>query len=203
MALSLTYATLIEELQKFNADDDTEFEDRLDTIIGLGETRALRDLDLDIFDVTVETIAFSNGNPSVTKPSGWLATRALMHKSGSNLAQLLPRSYDFIVDYWPNSALTGTPLYFTEHTETTWLVAPTPSSDVSAGVCRYMKRPTGLSSGNTTTWLGTNVADLLLYACMVSSVEFLKNDERARTWAGEYATQLAKARKEFANLIRK
>lgn len=202
MPLALTYTTLTTELQKFLGDEDTAFVARIPTLIGLGEMRALRDLDLEIFDVTSSTIAFSTSNQLVTKPDNWVATRTLAYKSGSVVSMLLPRTYEYLLDYWPNATLTGTPLYFTELNATQWMVAPTPAADTAAGVARYVKRPAGLDASTTSTWLSANAADVLLYACLVSAVEWSKHAESIKVWGAEYGRALEDARKELKHAMR-
>ena len=40
----------------------------------------------------------------------------------------------------------------------------------------YVYSPAGMSSGNTTTWLGTNAPDALLYATLLEAYIFMKGD---------------------------
>ena len=68
---------------------------------------------------------------------------------------------------------------------------------------RCIIRPAGMTSGNPTTWLGTHVGDLLFYACLVGSEQYLKADERIATWKTEYVERLQAARFELKPETRK
>lgn len=197
MSSSFTYTTLKAALVSFTEDQGTEFASAVDTIIPLGEDQALRDLDLELFDVTATT-AFSAATATLTKPAGFLALRTLHYTDADSKEQLLlSKSWEFVKDYWPTVATTtASPKYFADYSETQWVIAGTPSG-TNAVTVRYVKRPTGLSASNATTWLGTNVGDLLFYACLAVSEQFLKADNRAGLWKQEYASRLTGARREL------
>lgn len=205
MASSFTYTTLAAALVSMTEDVGTEFATAVDTIIPLGEDKVLRDLDLTLFD-TVATGSFTSSNPLLAKPTDFIALRSMHYINAStNMVELEPRSWSFIKDYWPNNATTtATPKYFAEYLNSStpaWHIAGTPASALSYSV-EYVKRPTGLTSSNAATWLGSNVGDLLLYACLVASEQFLKADERIPVWTTEYMSQLAAARSELRLSIR-
>jgi len=203
MSLSLTYTSLIAMIQTWVEDNNTEFTTALDNIIGLGETRLIRDLDLEIFSTT-STGTFTVGSQSITKPSGVVALKSLYYTDTNNEEVYLNRkSDDFLTFYWKNAATTGTPLYYAENTETTWRVAPTPSTG-STWTARYITRPTGLSSSTATTFLSTNAADLLFKACLIESQQYLKLDPSEGGVIGlitsEYNNLLPRAKLEFLRM---
>lgn len=200
MALTLTYTTLKTQLQRHLGDTGTPLSDQLDTIIGLGELKCLRDIDLEIFDAVDDAITFTASTSLVTKPTGYVATRLL--RTSASAQPLLPRSREYLIDYWPDLTQTGTTLFYADLNETQWRVVPTPSA-TSVGSCTFIKRPTGLSGTADTTWLSTNVADLLLSACLCSAERFIQADERLPLWNETYTAQLTAAKFEFRGLIRK
>lgn len=197
MAASYTYTTLKAALVSFTEDQGTEFAAAVDLIIPLAESQILRDLNIELFD-TVNTLAFTASNPLVTKPTDMVATRTLHYTDGSgNFVPLDPKSWEFIKDYWPNaSTTTAAPKYYTDYSPTQWYISGTPSG-TNVVTARCIVRPTAMTSGNITTWIGTNLGDLLLYACLVSSEQFLKADTRIPVWKAEYTERLAGARGEF------
>ena len=67
--------------------------------------------------------------------------------------------------------------------------APTPIAAFAYNVRAY-ELPTGLSSGNVSTWLSTNKPQLLLNACMIEAMKFLKNEAGRKSWGEEYAGSL-------------
>lgn len=64
-------------------------------------------------------------------------------------------------------------------------VVPTPDGDYDAELLYYAKIP-ALSDSNTTNWLLTESPDIYLYAALVQSAPYLKEDERLPTWAAVY-----------------
>ena len=202
MPVSYTYATLKDAIQDGVEDQSTEFSNELDDLIARGETRLLRDLDFEIFDVT-DTVTFTPGTATVTKPTGHLSTRSLFHTVASVRTFLEERSYEYLIDYWPNAATTGTPLYYCELNDTQWLVVPTPPAAVTTGTSRFLKRPTGLSGSTTTTWLSTNAGDCLLHACLIEASKLIVDDERLDRWEKEYMGYVISSQAEFKNLMRK
>lgn len=197
-----TYATLKAALISFTEDVGTEFDAALDTIIPLGEDRVLRDLDLTIFDV-VETGTLQAASPLTVKPTGCLVTRDIIYTAVSGArVPLTQRDYSYAADYWPDASITtALPRYFAEYSPTQWFIAGTPSTGLAFSA-RFLKRPTGLSGANATSWMGTNVGDLLFHACMLSAMEFLKMDARLQVAGQEYADRLRAAKLEFSELIR-
>ncbi len=201
MPITFTYATLKAELVSHVEDQGTAFAAELDTVIGLGELKLLRDLDLEIFDVT-DTGAFFVNNQVVTKPAGYVADRSLFFTVSGKTYQMFHRSYEYLIDYWPVAAtVTTTPRYYSELNETQWWIAGTPAGSYPF-TARFMKRPAGLSGTVATTWLSTYAGDLLFYAALACSEAFLKADERIQVWKAEYAEKLASSRHELRRMQR-
>ena len=76
-------------------------------------------------------------------------------------------------EYWPTRTSTGTPKYWSWWDHNSLYVAPTPDAayNVEVGITRL---PTRLSSSNTTSWLGDNAPQALLYGCLAEAFKFLK-----------------------------
>lgn len=189
------YTTLVAALKAFVEDSGTDISGNIDTIIGLGELGLLRDLDLTIFDAT-DTGTFTPSSQSVTKPAGLVALRTLSFVASGVTYQMIPKTREFVLDYWPTAATTILlPKYYADLTDTTWLIAGTPSTG-HTWTAGFVKRPNQLSSDTASNWLGTNCPDALFYACLVYSEEFLRNDEMTVVWKQEYAVKLAAAQFE-------
>lgn len=197
MATAYTYSTLVGALQATTEDTGADFLAAIPNIIALAEDRLLRDLDLELFD-TVNMLAFTATSPLLTKPTNTIGVRTLHYTDVSGDFVLLePKSWEFVKDYWPNaSTTTASPKYFTDYSATQWYIAGTPSG-TNVVTARCIVRPAGLTSMNTTTWLSTNTGDLLFYACLISSEQFLKADERIGIWKTEYVERLQAARREM------
>ena len=198
-----TYGSLTAALINDTADRSEEFADAIPLeIIPAAEIRVLRDLDLTIFDqIVAGTLAADT--PLTTKPTGCLVTRDIFYTAASG--QRLPlvnRDYSYARDYWPDETeTTSYPKYFAEYSTTQWYIAGTPDSAFVYSA-RCMIRPQGLSNTNRSTWLGTNVGDLLMFAALVASAEFLQQNEQLVVWAQEYTDRLNAAKNEFWALRR-
>ena len=190
MATSYTYTSLKAAIVSFTEDQGTEFASALDTIIPLAEDKALKDLDLELFDDSASN-TFTVSSPWLAKPSGMLAVRSMHYTTATGDFKILePRTWEFCKDYWPkDSTTTSTPKYYAEYSESDWFIAGTPASGLVV-TARYISRPLGLSAITATTWLSTNVGDLLFYACLACSEQFLKADNRIAMWKQDYADRL-------------
>jgi hypothetical protein len=94
---------------------------------------------------------------------------------------LLPRSYEWCREYWPNPTQTGEPRFYADYGFSNWLIVPTPSAASPIEIA-YYQLDNPITSVNQTNWLTDNASDLLLYACLVETAPFLKDDDRIQTW---------------------
>ena len=193
MSTAYTYPTLKAAVIAFIDDQGTEFATAFDTVLPLAEDKVLRDLDLEIFDMVATG---TTSGAFATKPTGFVSIRTLHYATAAATGTLLllePRSYEFIKDYWPTVATTTTtPKYYADYSDTQWIIGGTPATALT-WTARYIKRPTAMTSGNPTTWLGTNVGDLLWLACLMLAEQFTKADERKPMWEADYADRLKAA----------
>ncbi|MDK1039178.1 MAG: LamG domain-containing protein [Actinomycetota bacterium] len=104
------------------------------------------------------------------------------------------RTYEWCLDFEPDETAVAQPKYYAEFTETEFFMVPPP--DIAYGFdLRQIQTPDALAPGNQNTWLGDNAGDLLLYACLLASDEFLISDQQdLETWRQSYA-ELMPARK--------
>jgi hypothetical protein len=186
-------------------DDDTEFVGAIDDLINLGEMRLWRDLDLSIFtsEGTTPTVASTE---TLTKPvtdTELVTWQSLYYdfNFGSGLVRtwLELRSTDFVRDYQQPGS-TAPPKYYSEQTETDWLLAPIPDGNYTV-ITRGVTRPESLSVGQDTTWLSLHQDDLLFKACLAESEAFLKADDRVEMWKTQYTEALPLAKRETYELL--
>lgn len=202
---NMTHTELVAKLQAWEEDDDLEFQASIDDIINLGEMRVWRDLDLSIFtsEGTTPTVASTE---TLTKPvtDTELVTWQSLYfdfdfGSGLERTWLELRSTEFVRDYQVPGT-TAPPKYYSEQTETDWLLAPIPD-DAYTVITRGVTRPTRLSVGNPTTWLSLHQDDLLFKACMAESEAFLKSDDRIDLWKTQYTEALPLAKRETYEML--
>lgn len=202
MLSSFTYDELVEALQSWPEDTASEYTDDIPRLIDLGQTRVVRDLNLEIFDVSDSTIVMTGGSRVVVKPEVWVSTRSLFSVIAGVREPLLLRSRDWCTNYAPNPAVTGFPKYYFEASDTTWNIVATPA--VSGNIQADMvARPTAITINNQTNWISTRVGDLLFAACLMEAEHWIKADDRYADIKGKYAGELLPvARLELRNLIR-
>ncbi len=182
-------------------DNSQEFQDYIDQIIRLGESRLLRDLDLDLFN-TVVTGNFVNGVATVAKPTDLIDTNILTYVNGSAVRiPLEPRSYDYINDY-SDGLTTAPPKYFNELDSSNFLLGPTPDANY-AYTLQYTSRPISITVTTTNSWLGDHVGDALLYACLIATEQFLKADDRIDMWKATYKEVAGAAKNELRRFASK
>ena len=189
MALTYTYAQLVATIKTYADDLDAEYVAQVDDFIARSELRILRDLDLELFE-TWSSLTISSGSRTVPKPSNTVIINDLFIRSPSEQkwVELPRRSYEYCIMYAPTEATTGVPRYYAELDRTNIYVVPTPDQAYASGnsKARATIRPTGLSSSNTTSWLGDNLADLLFHGAMIESHNFLKHPAKVKEAADMY-----------------
>lgn len=146
------------------------------------------------FEGWIDEVRFTKG---FARYSGNFAPpiEAYPNSSGSGLRRYLERrTYEWCLDFEPDETATAEPQYYAEFTETEFFMVPPP--DIAYGFeLRQIQTPDALGPGNQNTWLGDNAGDLLLYACLIASDEFLISDPAdLETWRQSY-TEVMPARK--------
>ena len=102
-----------------------------------------------------------------------------------NRTAILPRSIEYCNEYWPDRTQTGTPKFYADYDYTNWLVIPTPQIAYPFEIL-YYQQPEPLSDTNQTNWLTMYARDLLLYASLLETAPYLKNDARIAMWQERY-----------------
>ena len=75
-------------------------------------------------------------------------------------------------------------------------IAPTPSATLSFQV-DFVAPATGLSSSNTTTWLGNNAEKVLLAAALYETSTFLKAEEMLKVYKSKFDEAIALFQQEM------
>jgi len=199
-----TLSALSTAIQGFVEDTGAELQTDINTIIQLGEGRVATDMNLEIFDTVVTGGLTGSTRIQAIKPAGHQAMRSLHLRDvgGAGPARKLARrSYEFCIEYAPDDATEAEPVYFAEYGPTQLYVVPTP--DVAYGYeLRQVVAPPSLVT-TAPTWMATNLGDLLLYACLVSTEEYLKADDSfVARWTQEYQGLLQLRRFELRDALR-
>ena len=102
-------------------------------------------------------------------------------------SELVRVDQDFMSEYYdtPESGQTAKPKYFANWDMDTIVVAPTPNAVYKFEI-GITKKPTGLSTSNTQTWISVNAPNVLLYACLCEAFKFLKAPNDQQVYEASY-----------------
>jgi hypothetical protein len=192
--MSFTYATLKTSIQDYMEDSVTTFANYLDNFIKVTEEDILKNVELDYYKKNVTGTA-SSGNAYLGMPSDFLSAFSLAVISSSVYTYLLLKHPSFIRDYTPNASTTGTPKYYADFDNDTFILAPTPDADYSFEL-HYFYRPNSLTAGASdgTTYLSINAPNVLLSGCLLQAALFMKLDQ---TEVGTYKQNYDKEMMQF------
>lgn len=173
--MAYTFTTLKTAIQDYVQSTETTFVSNLSRFIVNAEERILKECQLDVFRKNVSG-NITSGNQYLSKPTDFLAQNSLSVINNSSKEFLLYKQVTALQDYTPNPATTGTPKYYADWNESSFLIAPTPDASYDVEL-HYFYRPTSITeSGNGTSWLGTNAELALLYGSLVEAYTFLKGE---------------------------
>lgn len=185
MAKITSYSTLVTAIQDAAENDGAEFLAYIPTAIDLAEQMMFKELDLPEFTTKV-TGSLTSSNNKISKPTGYHHMRFFNITQANDAKKFLKkRNEDFLLDYWPNENVTGTPKYYSDSSDTEFILAPTPDSGYSYEM-KYVKKPDSLTSSNTTNYYTTYCPDIIFYATMLQMSIFMKSEMGLDKWAKAY-----------------
>jgi hypothetical protein len=191
-----TYDNLTGLLDDFTVDNSTEFQNAVQGIVNRAEERCLRDLDLSLFNKSVQTTTQA-ASQTITKSVMESPVHAILFPVQGDQAypySLRRRSKEYI-DMYGGS---GAPLYYYDD-QTLIYFAPTPDQAYTISITQ-IQNPARLTSSNQTNWLALNAADLLLWAALIESEAFLIAPERVAEFTKNYASCLGPLRGRWREL---
>lgn len=190
MAIAMTYDSLVTDLGNYLQRHDTLIVGQIPSFVSLAQIRIPRELK--ILGFRQEVTGIISGDTLTTgimaKPSDWRKTIAFYVGTGVNNnvhTPILERDYDYIRTIYPDPSITGVPKFYGDGDYNHWLLQPTPDQTYPFKI-PYYGTLTMLDETTQTNWLTVNAPDLLLYACLLEAVPFIKVDERIEVWQGYY-----------------
>lgn len=185
MSYVMTYNSLLDDVRSylergFTLESDKLVFDQLPRLITLAERRIATELKILGFLRPVNTV-LQVGVATYLKPDRWRDTVS-MNIGG---APLFSRSFEYLRNYWPDLSAVGTPEFYADYDYTHWLIIPTPSAAAELEIL-YYEQPALLGDDLQTNWLTEYAPNALLYATLLESAPFLKDDTRIATWQAMY-----------------
>lgn len=172
--MAWTFTTLKQSIQDYTNNTETTFVNNLDEFIVEAEEAIIKLVDLPYFRKSV-TGQLTSDNQYLTMPTDFLAPYSLAIDN-SGYEYLLFKDVSFIREAYPSSSTTGIPKYYAMFNNESFIVAPTPSSNLTAEL-HYRYKPASITvTSDGTTWIGTNASDCLLYGSLVEAYTFMKGE---------------------------
>ena len=172
--MAWTFTTLKSAIQDYTNNTETTFTSYLDEFIVNTEDRILKMVELPFFRKNV-TGSLTSGNQYLSMPDDFLAPFSLA-VDNSGYEYLLFKDVNFIRESYPSSSTTGIPKYYAVFDVDSFIVAPTPNANSTVEL-HYQYKPTSITtSGDGTSWIGTNASDCLLYGSLVEAYTFMKGE---------------------------
>ena len=172
--MAFTYSTLVQAIKDYTDNTETVFVSQIDQFISNAEQRILLETQLAVFRKNQQG-TLASANKYLALPNDFLAPFSLSVISSNTYHFLLNKDVNFIQESYPDTTETGRPKFYAIFNDTNLIVAPLPDVDYTMEF-HYVYSPEGLSSTNTTTWLGTDASDTLLYACLIEAYIFMKGE---------------------------
>jgi len=196
----MNYASLVSNIQNFMEDDSTELSNSINDIIAQAEEMIFQRLpSLPCFR-QVATGNFVIGTFEYTIPNARMIRQVSVTDSSSNISFLDHRIDSYLRDFHPITSTTSTPtMYSTKNATTSGTIitlAPTPSATLAFQV-DFIAPVTGLSSSNTTTWIGDNAENVLLAAALYEVSSFLKAPETLQLYKAQFDEAIALFQQEM------
>jgi len=172
--MAFTYSTLVQAIKDYTDNTETTFVSQIDQFITNAEQRILMEVQLPVFRKNVSG-TLSQDNKYLGLPADFLAPFSLSVVSSNNYYFLINKDVNFLQEAYPDLTEKARPQYYAIFNDNNLLVAPMPDVDYSMEF-HYVYSPDGMSPTTTTTWLGTNAPDALLYGCLLEAYIFMKGD---------------------------
>jgi hypothetical protein len=179
------YTYLVNDIIQATENDGSEFLAYVPKMVNRAEERLTKALD-DAGLVVTTVVSLSAGTNTLTLPTGTRVIKNIYIEDSGTKINLLQRTDEFINDYWPVSASTGTPKYYARQTNSTVLFAPT-ASITYTGKLVYTARPTTLTSATPTNYYTDYCYDALFFASMIEATNFMKNYSVSQLYEQQYS----------------
>ena len=170
----MNYTQLVQAIKDYTESTETSFVSHIDEFIKQAEKKIYNEVQLPYLRKNVTGNATS-GNKYVQTPSDFLAVYSMaIIDSSSDQHFLLNKDVNFIREAYANASTQAQPKYYALFDHNTFILGPTPDSAYNIEL-HYYYFPASIVSVST-TWLGDNYEQALLYACLVQAYTYLKGE---------------------------
>ena len=192
VAATMTYDSLVEDIQTYSERTDDAFIAKIPTFILLAEQKIAAGLKT-LWETSVLNTMITPGQYAISKPPRWRKTLSfkVAPMASNNLVPgtpILMRDQTFLSLYNQESS-PGIPVYYGDWDYDNWLLAPLPDQAYNLEVV-YQGRIQPLDSQNQVNLITRECPQLLLYATMIEACLYLKSFEKLQIWQPMYQSAM-------------
>jgi len=169
----MNYATLVQQIQQYLQNDETNFVSQIPTFVQLAERKIYDAAQLPVTRKNVTATAVI-GTASLGVPSDFNSIYELsVTVPGAGAQFLLNKDVSFIREAYP-TGITGVPQYYALLDHQNIFMGPTPDLAYSMEM-HYFAYPTSIVTAST-TWLGDRFENALLFGSILQGYMFMKGE---------------------------
>lgn len=198
----MDYNTLTAQIQSYANRNEPAFVQIIPNIINQAMSRIYSEAATLGFQKTVNG-NMRTGIPFIVKPQDYKSSINLKFTIDATPTEpavtkfLLERTYEFCILYAPFPAFTGLPVFYSADLDVRQInvsqaqiyLAPTPN-DTYSYTFTYLSFPPIFDAQNSVNFITDRYPNLLLYACMMEAIPYLKSDERIPVFESLYKRAL-------------
>ena len=172
----MNYTQLYNSITDYIEAGDTEFTDNIPNFVRSAEQKIYNLVQLPAFRKNV-TGSITSGNKYLSVPSDYMAVHSLAvigNDLNTTYYYLINKDVSFIREAFPYPATSGRPTHYALFNEDAFLLGPTPDATYSTEL-HYFYYPESIVTAST-TWLGDNFSNVLLYGSLVEANMFVKGE---------------------------
>lgn len=201
----MNYTSLVAQIQSYANRNEPNFVAAIPDIIN----QALSRIYSEAKTIGFQQVVISNmvvGTNTIVKPNDYKETISLQYTIPGVTpfsTFLYERTYEFCIAYAPNADLMGAPVFYSADLNVPPLangganifLSPTPDFAYPYQLT-YLSFPPTFNINFPTNFLTDRYPNLLLYACMVEAIPYLKSDERIPVYESLYNRALQGVNKD-------
>ena len=163
------------DLQVYVSNYESAFQTEIPNFVQLTEQRIYNSVQIPAIRKN-QTGSLTIGNQYLLLPSDWLATFSLatIDPVTGNYSCLVDKDVNFIRECYSNPSTLNTPSYYGQFDSQTLILGPTPDQAYQVEL-HYYYYPQSITTA-TTSWLGTNFPEALLYGVLREAYVFMKGE---------------------------
>lgn len=178
----MNYSQLVQAITDYTENTETTFVSNIPLFVRQAEERIYRTVMIPELRKNV-TASMNASNRFLARPSDFLAPFSIaVIDADGDFTFLIDKDVNFIREAFPSIATTGLPKYYAEfdgdiesnNSPGHFILGPTPDANYSVQLHYYFDPPSIVES--STSWLGTNAEEVLLYGSLINAYIFMKGE---------------------------